>query len=160
MKSWTRRLAVSAGLSVAAIAIAVPLTAGPGTASAETSLTQLAAVTDPVAGGHHKLPEALKADLKAAWASPDGQRVAALRAVLDKAISGAYGEQVAARATKVKARMDGLPAALRTDVQAAIELSQDQRRAAFKDIRAKVKAGGYGDVKAPLRRFRFLHQRG
>ncbi len=160
MKSWTRRLATSAGLSVAAVAIAVPLTTGPGTASAETSLASLSAVSEPAAGGHHKVPAALKADLKTAWASPDGQRVAALRAVLDKAISGAYGEQAAARATKVKARIDGLPAALRTDVQAAIELPKDQRRAAFKDIRAKVKAGQYGELKHPLRPFRFLHQRG
>lgn len=160
MNTLVRRVAVSVGLSVAAVAIAVPLTAGPSTASAETSLTQLAAITDPVAGSRPKLPEALKADLKAAWASPDGQRVAALRAVLDKAIAGAYGEQAAARAAKVKARIDALPAALRTDVQAAIELPKDQRRAALKAIRAKVKAGDYGPLQHPLRPFRFLHQRG
>jgi hypothetical protein len=115
----------------------------------------MAGITEPT---DRHVPQALKDDLKKAWAQPDGQRVAALQAVLDKAVGGAYGEKVAARATKVKARIAALPAALRSDVNAAIELPQDQRRAAMKEIRAKVKAGDYGDVKAPLRPFRFLHR--
>jgi hypothetical protein len=159
MNRLLRRTAVSASLAVAAVAIAVPLTTGGSASAAPTTLSPVAAMaglTDP-AGAH--APQALKDDLKAAWAAPDGQRVAALQAVLDKAVGGAYGEKVAARAAKVRARMAALPAALRTDVNAAIELPQDQRRAALKEIRAKVRAGDYGDVKRPLRPFRFLHQR-
>ena len=142
------------------MAIAVPLTTGGAATAAPASLAPVAAfagLADPAAG---HAPQALKDDLTAAWAAPDGQRVAALQAVLDKAIGGAYGEKAATRAAQVKARMAALPAALRTDVYAAIELPKDQRRAALKEIRAKVKAGDYGDVKRPLRPFRFLHQRG
>ncbi len=139
--SWTRRLAVSTGLAVAAVGIAVPLSLSTTTASATTA--------DPVAsvmqvqGG--KLPQALKDDLKAAWAAPDGQRVAALQAVLQKAVAGDYGSDVQKRANRLSKALAKMDPTLKTDLQAAIELPKDQRQAAFKDIRQKIRSGDYGD---------------
>lgn len=142
--NWTRRLAASAGLAVAAAGIAVPLSLSSGTASATTPLADVpVASVSQLAEG--KAPQALKDDLKKAWAAPDGQRVAALHAVLSKAVDGDYGAQVQTRAKKLQTRLEGMNADLRSDLQKAIELPQDQRRAAFKDIRTKIKDGDYGD---------------
>ncbi len=167
MSTLTRRLAMSGGLAVAAVAIAVPLTAGPGTATAApAAVTQQADLTLAAFGlgtgatPGKRVPEALKADLKAAWARPDGQRVAALQAVLDKAAGGAYGEQVATRATKVQARLAAMNPQLRSDLLAAIELPQDQRRAALKQIKAKAKAGEYGELRGKGRLPGLLRHRG
>ena len=139
--SWTRRLAVSTGLAVAAVGIAVPLSLSTATASAT--------VTDPVASVMQvqgdKLPQALKDDLEAAWAAPDGQRVAALQAVLQKAVAGDYGSAVQKRAQRLTARLAKMDPTLKADIQAAIELPKDQRQAAFKDIRQKIRSGDYGD---------------
>ena len=152
--SWTRRLAVSTGLAVAAVGIAVPLSLGGGSASAaDAPLTQVAALSGLDAGpdsgrgqGHGKgtLPQALKDDLKKAWAAPDGQRVAALQAVLQKAVAGDYGAQVQRRAQRLQQRLAGMDQQLRTDLQQAIDLPKDQRRAALKEIRQKIQAGDYG----------------
>lgn len=143
---WTRKVALSGGLAVAAAAIAVPLSTGSGAASAAPApLASVTSAADVGAPGA-KLPAALKADLKAAWAAPDGKRVAALTAVLDKAVAGAYGDQVKARATRIKARLAAMDPQLRTDLAAAVELPKDQRRAALKAIMTKVRAGGYGEA--------------
>jgi len=150
--SWTRRLAVSTGLAVAAVGIAVPLSLSTAPASA-TAADPVAAATQ-VQG---KLPPALKADLEAAWAAPDGQRVAALSAVLAKAVAGDYGTAVQRRAKRLSARLDKMDPTLKADLQKAIELPKDQRQAAFKEIRQKIRSGGYGDqVKRNARILRHL----
>jgi hypothetical protein len=152
--SWTRRLAVSTGIAVAAAGIAVPLSLSTASASAGTATDPLA-VAMQVQGS--KLPQQLKADLKAAWGEPDGQRVAALQAVLAKAVAGAYGTEVQQRAERVQKRLAAMNPALKLDLQKAVELPKDQRRAAFKDIRQKVKDGAYGDqVKRNARILRHL----
>ena len=139
---WTRRLALSTGLAVAAVGIAVPLSLGGSSASAaDAPYTAVASVTGLDRG---KAPQALKDDLKQAWQSPDGQRVAALQAVLQKAVDGGYGSDVQKRAQRLQKRLDGMNAQLRTDLQRAIDLPKDQRRAALKEIRQKIKAGDYG----------------
>lgn len=157
---WTRRLALSTGLAVAAVGIAVPLSLSTTTASA--TATDPAAAVMQVHGG--KLPQALKDDLKAAWAAPDGQRVAALQAVLQKAVAGDYGSAVRQRAQRLSRALAKMDAALKADLQAAIELPKDQRQAAFKDIRHKIRSGDYGDqVKRNakiLRRLMRLHRLG
>jgi hypothetical protein len=157
---WTRRLALSTGLAVAAVGIAVPLSLSTATASA-TATDPAAAVTQVQDG---KLPQALKDDLKAAWAAPDGQRVAALQAVLQKAVAGDYGSAVQQRAQRLSRMLSKMDPALKADLQAAIELPKDQRQAAFKDIRHKIRSGDYGDqVKRNakiLRRLMRLHRLG
>lgn len=150
--SWTRRLAVSTGLAVAAVGIAVPLSLSTTSASATSA--------DPVAAAvqvQGKLPQELKSDLKAAWAAPDGQRVAALQAVLQKAVAGDYGDKVQKRATRLQKRLAAMDPALRKDLQAAIELPKEQRQAAFRDIRQKIRSGAYGeDVKRNARILKHL----
>ena len=143
MNRWLRRIAVPVGLSVAAVGIAIPLTVGGSAASAAAAPTSLSALTgtDQPAGA----PSAFKTALKTAWASPDGQRVTALLAVLDQAVAGDYGDQAKARATKVRARLAKMDPAVLKDVEAAIELPKDQRQAAFKAIKDKATSGGYGE---------------
>ena len=150
--SWTRRLALSTGLAVAAVGIAVPLSLSTTTASASND--PVASVTQ-VHGS--RPPQALKDDLKAAWAAPDGQRVAALQAVLQKAVAGDYGSEVQKRAQRLSKALAKMNPALKSDLQAAIELPKEQRRAAFKDIRQKIRSGDYGDqVKRNARLLRRL----
>lgn len=142
--SWTRRLAVTAGLAVAAAGIAVPLSLSTPTASAAGSDRVAAAAVTPasLAG---KAPRALRDDLRAAWAKPDGQRVAALQAVLQKALAGDYGTQVQQRAQRLQARLAAMDPQLRSDLLKAIDLPKEQRHAALKAIREKLRAGGYGE---------------
>jgi len=145
--SWTRRLAVSTGLAVAAVGIAVPLSLSTASATAGSDpLASVAAFASPE-GAHArgKLPQALKDDLKAAWAEPDGQRVAALQAVLKKAVDGAYGPRVKQRATRLSSRLEKMDPALKADLERAIELPKDQRPAAFKEIRQNIRSGSYGE---------------
>jgi hypothetical protein len=150
---WTRRLAVAVGLAVAAVGIAVPLSLSGGNASAAPAELSVASVS---ALGHGHLPQALKADLRAAWQAPDGQRVAALQAVLKKALAGGYGVPVQHRAQRLQARLDAMNPALRADLQRAIDLPKDQRKAALEQIRQKVKDGVYGP--RAHRDGRFLHR--
>ena len=145
MNRWTRRLAVSTGLSLAAMGIAVPLSLSTGAASAAPDpLTSLSAFADPSAVKGSTLHQQLKDDLKAAWNAPDGQRVAALQQVLQKAVGGSYGEDVKQRAIRLQSRLSQMDPTLKADLQRAIELPKDQRRAALKDIRQKVLDGDYG----------------
>ncbi len=141
--SWTRRLAVTAGLAVAAVGIAVPLSLSTGAASAAPA-DPVSAAFQPAAFAD-KAPQALKDDLKAAWKQPDGQRVAALQAVLKKAVDGDYGAQVQQRAQRLQNRLGSMNQDLRSDLQKAIDLPKDQRQAAFKDIEQKIQDGGYGE---------------
>jgi len=148
---WTRRLAVSTGLAVAAVGIAVPLSLSSAPASAAGqplgSLSSLAGLTaaDPAAPHANRLPAALREALRAAWSQPDGQRVAALQGVLDRAVAGDFGTDVQRRAVRLQKRLAALDPGLRADLQKAIEQPKDQRRQAFRDIRRKLHDGGYGD---------------
>ncbi|MDX6267815.1 MAG: hypothetical protein QOD70_2555 [Frankiales bacterium] len=165
--SWTRRLAVSTGLAVAAAGIAVPLSLGTASASASSDpLASVAAFTGSgsTAARTGKLPQQLKDDLKSAWNAPDGRRVAALQAVLAKAVAGDYGTAVQTRAKKLSTLLAAMDPTLKADLQKAIELPKAQRQAALKDIRQKVRDGGYGaTVKQHgklLRRLVRLHRLG
>ncbi|MCU1602896.1 MAG: hypothetical protein JWO22_3605 [Frankiales bacterium] len=140
--SWTRRLALSTGLALAAVGIAVPLSLSSSAASAAPPDAVTAAFQPAAFAGH--APQALKHDLKAAWKQADGKRVAALQAVLKKAVAGDYGTEVAARAQKLQTRLAGMDPTLRSDLLAAIDLPKSQRQAAFRAIRQKVRAGAYG----------------
>ena len=142
--TWTRRLAVSTGLAVAAAGIAVPLSLSTTSANASGPATEVP-VSSVSALTEGKAPKALKTDLRAAWRAPDGQRVAALQAVLKKALDGAYGDEVRARATKLQPRLEAMNADLRADLEKAIELPKDKRQAALKDLRTKIEDGGYGE---------------
>ena len=141
--SWTRRLAVTAGLAVAAVGIAVPLSLTTSAARAAPA-DQVSAAFQPSAFAD-KAPQALKDDLKAAWKQPDGQRVAALQAVLKNAVDGDYGTQVQQRAQRLQTRLQAMNQDLRSDLQQAIDLPKDQRQAAFKEIKQKIEDGGYGE---------------
>ena len=158
--SWTRRLAVATGLAVAAVGIAVPLSLSSTPASATESVAPLAAVSQlDGAARQGKLPKQLRQDLKAAWAAPDGQRVAALQAVLAKAVAGDYGDRVQRRAQRLSKALANLDASLKSDLQKAIELPKDERHAALKDIRQKIRDGAYGDdAKRQAKILRRLHR--
>ena len=160
--SWIRRLAVGAGLAVAAAGIAVPLslTTSPASASAADPLTSVSSFVASDAGDRHgKVPAQLRTDLRAAWNAPDGQRVAALQAVLAKAVAGDYGTQVEQRAKRLQRRLDHMNPALRADLLKAIELPKAERQAALKQIRQKIRGGDYGDsVKRNAKILRRIHR--
>lgn len=98
------------------------------------------------------LPKELRTDLGAAKQKPAGdQRNQALKAVLDKAAAGAYGDRVQKVAQRVEQR-DGklwakLPDALKNDMLAV--LNADAGKAtldAAATVIDKAAAGTYGDV--------------
>ena len=145
---WTRRLALATGLAVAALGIAVPLSlSGGNAAAAPTPATTLSV---PHA------PHALKQDLRQAWQAPDGQRVAALKAVLQQALAGDYGTRVRLRAQRLQQRLGSMDPQLRADLEHAIDLPKAQRQAAMRAVKQKLKDGAYG--KTARRDARFLHR--
>jgi len=98
------------------------------------------------------LPKELRTDLEAAKQKPAGdQRNQALKAVVDKAATGAYGDRVQKVAQRIEKR-DGklwakLPDALKTDLLAV--LNADPGKAtldAAATVIDKAAAGTYGDV--------------
>jgi hypothetical protein len=160
--SWIRRLAVGAGLAVVAAGIAVPLSlsTSPAAASTEAPLSSVSSflTSDTAApdASARRMPAQLRKDLRAAWGAPDGKRVAALQAVLAKAVAGEYGTQVQNRAKRLQHRLDAMNQTLRADLQRAVDLPKDQRQAALKQIRQKIRAGDYGDQ--VRRQARMLHR--
>lgn len=137
-----RRIAVPIGLAVAAVGIAVPLTLGSASAADTTGVPTFASLSAEV--GDHITP-ALKQDLREAWSAPDGQRVAALQVVLAGAVDGQYGPSVQAKAKRLKARLERVPDQLRNDVETAVELPEQQRADALRQIKADVLDGAYGE---------------
>jgi hypothetical protein len=122
-----------------------PAPAGPSTASTCTTQQHLERMW-------LALPKELRTDLAAAKQKPAGdQRNQALKAVLDKAATGAYGDRVQKVAQRVEKR-DGrlwakLPDALKTDLLAV--LNADPGKAtldAAATVIDKAAAGTYGDV--------------
>lgn len=119
--------------------------------------------SDATAAGHHsdqqrtvrchralqKLPSDLRIDLLAARNLPAGQRGKAVRAVRLKALENDYGRQAqrwAIHRIRHRAFLAGrMPRDLRQDLRAVRKLPADQRPAARKAIRAKVRAGDYGE---------------
>jgi hypothetical protein len=98
------------------------------------------------------LPKELRTDLEAAKQKPAGDpRNQAMKAVLDKAATGAYGDRVQKVAQRIEKR-DGtlwakLPDALKTDLVAV--LNADPGKAtldAAANVIDKAAAGTYGDV--------------
>lgn len=155
MKTTTKLGLAAAVLAVAGI-VAVPL------ASAQTAAPAPVQTVAPTSSScttqQHlerlwlALPKQLRADLEAAKKLPAGdQRNAALKAVVDKAAKGAYGDKAQKVAERIQKR-DGkgwekLPDALRTDLLAV--LNADAGKAtldAAATVVDKAAAGTYGDV--------------
>lgn len=98
------------------------------------------------------LPKDLRTDLAAAKQKPAGdQRNEALKAVLDKAATGAYGDRVQQVAQRIEKR-DGtlwakLPDAVKTDLTAVVNADPGKATlAAAATVIDKAAAGTYGDV--------------
>ncbi len=98
------------------------------------------------------LPKELRTDLEAAKQKPAGdQRNQAMKAVLDKAATGAYGDRVQKVAQRIQ-KADGklwakLPAALQTDLQAVRDADPGKATLdAAATVIDKAAAGTYGDV--------------
>ncbi len=149
----TAALAV-AGLVAVPMAIAqtTPASAPAATPSAPTTTTSTCTTAQHLARIYKALPAQLRADLEAAKKLPAGaQRDAALKAVLDKAATGAYGERSQKVATRIEKR-DGklwakLPAALRTDLTAIVNVDPGQPALdATAAVFDKAISGGYGDI--------------
>jgi hypothetical protein len=123
---------------------ATPATS-PTTASPCTTAQHLAWI-------FHALPAQLRTDLEAAKKLPAGtQRDEALKAVLDKAAGGAYGDRAKKVATRIEKR-DGklwakLPAALKTDLTAIVNADPGQPTLdAAATVFDKATSGAYGDL--------------
>ena len=109
------------------------------------------------------LPKELRTDLAAATQKPAGdERNQALKAVLDKAATGAYGERVQQLAQRIEKR-DGrlwakLPDALKTDLLAVLNADAGTATLdAAASVIDKAAAGAYGDVAKKV--FEKLEQR-
>ena len=157
------KTSLKVGIAAAALAVAglvaVPLATAqtaPATvpAATPTNPTTSAACTTAqhLAWIYQALPAQLRTDLEAAKNQPAGaQRDAALKAVLDKAAGGAYGDKAKKVATRIEKR-DGklwakLPAALKSDLTAIVSAAPGQPTLdAAANVLDKAVSGGYGDV--------------
>jgi hypothetical protein len=161
------RTSLKVGITAAVLAVAgfvaVPLATaqtGPSSVPAATPTTptktsSAAACTTTaqhLAWIYGKLPAQLRTDIEAAKKLPTGtQRDAALKAVLDKAATGAYGDRAKKVATRIEKR-DGkgwakLPAALTTDLTAIVNADPGQPTlAAAANVFDKAVSGSYGDA--------------
>lgn len=95
-----------------------------------------------------RLPADLRADLTAARELPEGERLAALRAIRRDALDGDYGDRVQQfaerRGQRVRAVRRLLPADLKVDLREARGLTADERADAYRDIRDGALSGEYG----------------
>ena len=157
------KTSLKVGIAAAALAVtglvAVPLataqtTAQPVPAATPTTSPSTSACTT----AQHldwlwkRVPGNLRADISAAKQLPAGaQRDAALKAVLDKAASGAYGHRAQKVATRIEKR-DGklwakLPAGLQTDLTAVVNADPGQPTLdAAATVFDKASSGAYGDL--------------
>lgn len=150
------------GIAAAVLAVAglgaVPLAAGQVPAEPTQTVPAGPATESTCTTQQHlerlwlALPKELRTDLAAAKQKPAGdQRNQALKAVLDKAVTGAYGDRVQQAAQRIEKR-DGkvwakLPDALKTDLVAV--LNADPGKAtldAAATVIDKAAAGTYGDI--------------
>jgi hypothetical protein len=147
--------AVLAVAGLSAVPLAMAQTA-PGSVPAVTPTTSPSTSTcttaQHLAWIYKALPAQLRTDLKAAKKLPAGaQRDAALKAVLDKAAGGAYGDRAKKVATRIEKR-DGklwskLPAALQTDLKAVVNADAGQPTLdAAAGVFDKATSGAYGDI--------------
>jgi hypothetical protein len=111
-----------------------------------------------------RLPADLRSDLLAARSLPAGQRGKAVRAVGLKALEDDYGRQAQRWAIhRIRHRavlVARMPGDLRRDLRAVRKLPADRRPAARMAIRAKARAGDYGERAEKLAERRQQHRCG
>ena len=153
------KVGIAAAALVVAGLVAVPLATAqtaPGSVPAATPTTtpttSTCTTTQHLAWIYKRLPAQLRTDLEAAKKLPAGaQRDAALKAVLDKAATGAYGDRAKKLATRIEKR-DGklwarLPAALTTDLTAIVTADPGQPTLdEAANVFDKASSGAYGDL--------------
>ncbi len=129
---------------------AVPTT--PKAAPSTPTTTSACTTAQHLAWIYKALPAQLRTDLEAAKKLPAGaQRDAALKAVLDKAAAGAYGDRAKKVATRIEKR-DGklwakVPATLKTDLTAIVNADAGQPTLdAAANVFDKAVSGAYGDL--------------
>ncbi|HEY8662804.1 MAG TPA: hypothetical protein VIL68_04235 [Propionibacteriaceae bacterium] len=153
------KVGVAAAVLAVAGLIAVPMAmaqTAPGSVPAATPTTNPSTSTcttaQHLASVYKALPAQLRTDLEAAKKLPAGaQRDAALKAVLDKAAGGAYGEKAQKVATRIEKRggklWGKLPAALKTDLTAIVNADPGQPTLdAAAGVFDKATSGAYGDI--------------
>jgi hypothetical protein len=158
-KRLTVLVAVIAGVLAGAVvggsalvgATAQSESSGDSTTTVErpTRQTEPTQPTHPCGGLLSMLPTELRTDLEAVRALPEGERREALRAILDSARAGKYGEQVEQFADSWKDHRrelwQKLPADLRSDLAELRGMTPEQRRDALAELRKDALAGEYGD---------------
>ena len=112
-----------------------------------------------------KMPEAMRTDIAEVLTAPKAERAKLIEAVIAKAKSGGYGEELKNQIVqgekksrefgkRAKKEWDELPDALKNDLKAVRELDKDQRADAMRKIAEDAKAGKYGeDVKKKFEKF-------
>jgi hypothetical protein len=146
-----------AGLAAPLAAAQIPSDPAPARTTAPTSPTSPNTASACTTQQHLErmwlaLPKELRTDLGAAKQKPAGdQRNQAMKAVLDKAATGAYGDRVKQAAQRIQ-KADGrvwakLPAALQTDLIAVRDADAGKATLdAAATVIDKAAAGTYGDV--------------
>lgn len=96
-----------------------------------------------------KLPDDLKADLRAVRALPVGEKPEALREIRRDALGGDYGaraQRIAERREeRIRAVRRALPSEMEVDLRAARSLTGAERLEAYREIRAGALDGEYGE---------------
>lgn len=103
-----------------------------------------------------RMPEAMRADVAEVLTADKADRTKLIEAIIAKAKSGGYGEELAKQITqgekmakqfgdKAKKQWDEMPDALKKDLEAARGLDREKRGEAMKKIMEDAKAGKYGD---------------
>ena len=158
MKTSLKVGIVAAALAVAGL-VAVPLATAqtpppsvPAATPTTPTTTSTCTTAQHLARIYKALPAQLRTDLETAKKLPAGaQRDAALKAVLDKAATGAYGDRTKKVATRIEKRDGKLwarsPAALKTDLTAIVNADPGQPTLdAAANVVDKAVSGAYGDV--------------
>jgi hypothetical protein len=159
MMRTSLKVGITAAVLAAAGFVAVPFATAqtapasvPAATPTNPTTTSACTTAQHLAWMYKALPAQLRTDLEAAKKLPAGaQRDAALKAVLDKAAGGAYGDKAKKVATRIEKR-DGkgwakLPAALKTDLTAIVNADPGQPTLdAAANVFSQAVSGAYGDV--------------
>ncbi len=140
---------VSAVLAGAMLATATVVGITSAAAAPSADPTAVDELVVPCGAIWERLPQELRADLRAVQELPDAEKPAAIREIRADALDGAYGKRVAAAADRIKERRARLFKRLPEELQAdltALRARPDAEKVVYaQQIRADALAGEYGE---------------
>lgn len=131
-----------------------------GTLVSAASVVGLTTLSTPAADGPdelrvpcdavwNRLPADLQENIEALEDLPDADKPAAIRALREDALAGAYGAEVARAAERIQVRrarvLDHLPEHLQADLEELRALPDEDKVAGAQELRVDALAGEYGE---------------